>query len=549
MKNLNIKIYKTLLLLLVGVLFFVSCSENEEFLKETRLFRPVLKSNELISVDNTIIVSMAKMKAAVAYKVEISRDTFKTIVRTFEGPENNIIFGGLVWNTLYQVRATALAANEEFNSKISDFGGVKTEKFPSILLPATSADITDIAAKVRWLVVPGDKEVTAIKVFAGKDEELSTPLATYQTTPAEIAAGTKIISGLTPNTKYQLAIYSGTTIKGWDLYTTRPPLTVVGTPIDLRTVPVTSTTLNDAFAAATNGQTIILDGDSTYKFNGNITLNKSVVLKSGYSLSTGGATLEMNNQFEVGGSGTYSVVFDGINFKGLAGSAQTSYIVNGGTTSTATITDLKFLNCTMNNFRNLIRIRLAWGSGSLGTLTIDNCIVSTFGSAGMISTDSGAVTAPINNIVLTNSTFYNIQKLIFLRNTNASSCAVKISDCTFYEAAKTAAMIEATAAGATIPNLQISNSIFGRGISSGAVVVSPVTVYDYALTRNVSAAPALVNNYNTNDFNFLAPIPSPITRFAGDAQALWVDPANGNFRIKAPTFVGKSSAGDPRWRP
>ncbi len=541
MKKINIL---KALLLLVGFLSLHSCSE--ETYPETRLFRPVL-NQDLLAINNTITVDMGKLKSAVYYKIEVSRDTFKTVLKTFDTPENKFVIQDLLWNTLYQVRATAFAEKAEFNSKISDFGGVKTEKFPSILLAATSADITDIAAKVRWLVVTGDKEVTTIKVFAAKDEELLTPLATYATTPAEIAAGIKIIPGLTPNTKYQLAIYSGTTVRGWDLYTTRPALTVVGTPIDLRNVPVTSTSLNDAFAAATNGQTIILDGDSTYKFNGNITLNKSVVLKSGYSLSTGGATVETNNQFEVG-SGTYSVVFDGIKFKGLTGSAQTSYIVNGGTTSTATITDLKFLNCSMDNFRNLIRIRSNWGSGSLGTLTIDNCIVSTFGSAGMISTDNAVVTAPINNIVLTNSTFFNIQKLIYLRNSNVSSCAVKISDCTFYEAAKTAAMIEGTTA-ATIPSLQISNSIFGRGITSGAVVTPPVTVYDYALIKNVSAAPALVNNYNTNDFNFLAPIPSPVTLFAGDAQALWVDPVNGNFRIKATNFVGKSSAGDPRWRP
>ncbi|MBC7845456.1 MAG: DUF5123 domain-containing protein [Flavobacterium sp.] len=532
------------LLLLVGVLYLNSCSV--ETYPETRLFRPVL-NQDLLPTNNTITVDMGKLKSAVYYKIEVSRDTFKTVLKSFDTPENKFVITDLLWNTLYQVRATAFAEKEEFNSKISDFGGVKTEKYPSILFLQSTNDVTDIAVRLRWAVVAGGQEVTTVKVFAGKDEELSTPLATYQTTPGEITAGQKIIPGLLPNTKYQLAIYSGATVRGWDLYTTKPPLTVVGTPIDLRNIPVTSSSLNNAYAAATNGQTIILDGDSEYKFNGNIVLNKSIVFKSGYTFS-GGATLEMNNQFEVG-SGTYSVVFDGVKLKGLTGSAQTSYIVNGGTTSTGTITDLKFLNCLMDNFRNLIRIRSNWGSGSLGTLTIDNSIVTNFGSAGMISTDNAVVTAPINNIVITNSTLFNIQKLIYLRNSNASSCAVRISDCTFYEAAKTAAMIEGTTA-ATIPNLQISNSIFGRGITSGSTTVTPpATVYDYALTKTVSAAPALVNNYNTNDFNFLAPIPSPITLFAGDAQALWVDPAKGNFRIKAINFVGKNTAGDPRWRP
>ncbi len=530
-------------MVLVGVLLFYSCSESADVLEAPRLFRPVL-SAPLTATDNTIKVSMANLADAVSYRVEISKDNFVTS-KVYETTSSIFVIKDLIWNKTYQVRATSIASDPTHNSYLADLGSVKTDRFPSILAIPQPTDIIDIGLNVRWTTGVG-AVVTDVKFFNPIDEELLNPLLSYTTTTTEQTTGLKAVKTLMPATQYTVAIYSGTTLRGYETFTTKPALTVSGTPIDLRNVPVTPTSLNDAFAAATNGQTIILDGDSTYSFNGNITLDKSIVLKSGYSLSTGGAILDMNNQFEVGGSGTYSVVFDGINFKGSA--AMNKYVINAGTSSTATITDLKFLNCIIDGFRDLIRIRLAWGSGSLGTLTIDNSKVSTFGNAGMILADSGAVTAPINNIVLTNSTFYNIQKLIYLRSTNASTCAVKISDCTFYEASKTAAMIEATTTGASISSLQISNSIFGRGISSGAVVVSPATVYDYALTKNVSATPVLGNNYYTNDFNFLAPIPSPISLFAGDAQTLWVDPVNANFRIKATSFAGKSTAGDPRWR-
>ena len=41
--------------------------------------------------------------------------------------------------------------------------------------------------------------------------------------------------------------------------------------------------------------------------------------------------------------------------------------------------------------------------------------------------------------------------------------------------------------------------------------------------------------------------PSGVTNYPGASTVLWTDPANGNFTFKDDGFIGKSTAGDPRW--
>ncbi|HOY51766.1 MAG TPA: hypothetical protein PLX49_08360, partial [Prolixibacteraceae bacterium] len=77
MKKKIVSLIPVLLLLFAGMFWMVAC-EEEEVYPRTRLFMPVL-NEELSAEQNNILVNMARMKEAVSYKLEISRDTFKTI--------------------------------------------------------------------------------------------------------------------------------------------------------------------------------------------------------------------------------------------------------------------------------------------------------------------------------------------------------------------------------------------------------------------------------------------------------------------------------------
>lgn len=544
-------IYRTLILVL-GVLFFYSCSEEMKVYPETRLFMPVLNS-DLLPHENTITVDMAKMTKAVSYKVELSRDEFATpAIETISTTDNKVVFKDLLWNTKYQVRAIAFAADEQYNSKVSDLGEVTTDRFPSIMQIPVASDVTDVAAKVRWTAGSASGAlITQIKVFDIKDEKLITPLAVYDVTPAEQTAGQKIINNLLPSTQYQLAIYSESTVRGWEKYVTKDPLPTTGNIVDLRGVDVTPTTLFDALTSAPSGATVILDGDKVYTLSASYFFDKPLTLKSGYSLTnTTGAVINNSAadvKFELAVNATISsIVIDGISFIGDV--SRLRYIFNISPTSAATVGEIKFVNCQMTNYRNLIRTRNLNTTGLISLLTVDNCILTNFGNTGLVIVDAGA-NNPLPKLVFKNSTFSKVEKLINNRGAKDSESVV-ISDCTICESPKGGQLIEYLKTTNVLQGISVTNTIFGRGGDNSGNYSNPfIKSGDLPATIITSS-----NVYKTNDYTVtppVAPATTPIPTFSlysGTTLTLWVDPLNGNFNILDSAFAGKSSCGDPRWK-
>ena len=541
MKNINLNKFKTLLLI-VGVLFFVSCSENEEFLKQTRLFRPVL-NKELTSVDNTIIVNMGKMKEAVRYKVEISRDTFKTIVRTFEGPENNVIFTELVWNALYQVRATAYAADEQYNSKVSDLGEIKTQRFPSIMAIPASSDVIDTGAKVHWATEDSGAAVTAVKVFAFEDELLQTPLASHTVSDAERLAGEKIIYGLTPGTKYQIAIYSEENARGWEVYATKPPLVVGPNDVDLRGIndpAILSATLSNPATVA--GSTIILDGNYIYNISSSYSFNKSLKIKSGYSFNPAGATLNMVSNFNiVAASNVESIIFEGLTLTSTDLAASSKYVFNVNQSST--VGEIVFNDCKINNFRGVARFQSS--TGTLGKYVINNSIVSNIGGYGVFNIDVATWTA--GDILFKNSTIYRTNVFMASKSTTATA-SVTIEDCTLNEFVARGRAIFAWVNNVT-NGITIKNTVVGRGWETTAGGTN-YTIVGYSGLDNSNFI--VVNSYATSEFLYVAgakTIPGfPSFTYAKKVDDLWVNASIGDFTFKDSGFGGLKDSGDPRWR-
>jgi hypothetical protein len=213
MKKMDFKINKHLLLILAGILLIFAACDEEEIYEKTRLFRPVL-NKELSSELNTIIVNMGNIREAVSYTIEVSRDTFRTIDYKIEADTHYVVLNEellkgdpLFWNTLYQVRATAHAADPAFDSRVSDLGSVRTQRFPTILNIPNSNDVIDVAARVSWQIAGAP--VTKIKVFSPADLKLTSPLFERDVTAEEQSTGVAIVTGLNPATAYQIAIYSG----------------------------------------------------------------------------------------------------------------------------------------------------------------------------------------------------------------------------------------------------------------------------------------------------------------------------------------------------
>ena len=541
----NIKISQ-ILLLLVGVMMVFSCSDNEDVYPETRLFRPVLNSN-LIAQNNEIQVDMAKMKEAVSYDVELSRDNFTTVIFKFNTTLNKFHITNLLWNTEYQVRVTAIAATPEFNSKVSDLGSVTTERFPSIMKIPTASDVIDVAAKVGWLTGVGTgAAITQVKVFAIADEALKTPLFTYAVTSAEQVAGEKIVNGLTPATQYQLAIYSGDEVRGWEKYTTKDGIVVDANTIDLRNIVNNPDILVQTMKTAASGSTILLNGDYVYNANDGAStykFDKSFTIKSGYSFNPAGATINCSiKEFDIApGANIASIVFDGVTIYGIAGSAG-NYVF--GINPSATIGELKFLNCKINKFRGVVRTKA--GTGVLDKFTIDNCIINDINSYGILNID--VATWSFNDAVIKNSTIY--QALSFLVS-KSNSKSVLIENCTLCEVpAKARIMFSWSTAGQDniLNGITIKNTIVGRGWdTTGGTDYAIIGIKGLGATNFITT-----NSYATADFKYTLvglPIPTfPSFTYSKTISDLWIDPTKGNFNFKDPGFAGIKDSGDPRWR-
>lgn len=549
MKNFKINI-NSAFLLLISILLFSACEKDDDgVFEKTRLFRPVL-NEDLLSIENSIIVDMGNLKEAVAYTVEVSRDTFQTIDYEIQSDTSYIVINEelvgeeLFWNTLYQVRAQAHAEDSQFDSKFAELGSVRTQRFPSILnLPATY-DVTDIAARVTWTVAGAP--VTGLQVFSGDDLRLTTPLfEEVPVTEEQQELGEAFVEGLDPETAYQIAIYSGEELRGWVDYTTRVQDIDPMAPgvIDIRDDESPEAVAN-AVATAPDGATILVKRGVTYDLPSE-SLDKSITIRAAYGFGEQKAKLFTTGNWNIANNANIDHIrFIGVELRGEDYSGD--YVFNPQRDN-ARVGELLFEDCEIGTFRGILRIR---GGIEVDNYIISNSVVDSIGSYGLLTADtdpSDPPTARVNHIKLVNSTFNKVQYGIQSRN---NSQTILIENSTFANFIASGNYIFRYRGGEGNENvtdgIEIRNSIFGHG-------------WDEAGGDNIAVRGMqglgntvinVVNTYATNDFEFSGnEIPGfPSATYSGSQDDLWVDPAENNFNIQDQGFPGRYDTGDPRWR-
>ena len=543
----NIFNVSSLLLLCLIFTMFIGCNkDDEQNFEKTRLFRPVL-NEDLFAEGNTIIVNMGNLKQAIGYVIEVSRDTFATIDYTIQSDtsyvkiDENTVGEELFWNTLYQVRATALESDPEFNSKISDLGNVRTEVFPSILNSPSTYDVTDIAARVTWDTINDGAPVTGIKVFSATDLKLKTPL--FEETPVstnEDDAGEAFVYGLSPETAYQIAIYSDSEIRGWVNYTTKVAGIDPNAPgvIDLSNSEDRNA-VSAAISAANDGDIILVKRGVEYDAPG-LKLNKSLTIRGAYGFTPNKARLLFPSNFDLeDGSNVDHIRFVDLEIRGTDWGSK--YVMNIGTT--ATLNEFSFDNCYITNFRGIFRQKD--NPSVVNNYIINNSVVDSINGYGVAACDKN--TAMLKNIQLTNSTFNHTIYFLISQNNSES---VLIDNCTLANINESGRQIFRWRGGDGKNNvtngITISNSIFGHSwdknnsevLSSRGREGLDNTTFD------------IRNTYTVSDFSWTSnPIEAlPIGNAGSTQEQLWVDPENNNFNIKDSGFPGKYDSGDPRWR-
>lgn len=549
MKIQKFNIRTLLLLFAMGLLIFNACNKDDDNYPRTRLFQPVLNV-DLYSVDNTIIIDLGKMKAATSYTIELSRDSFKTATPeySFNTTSNYVevnsttIGEDLLWYTIYQVRATAHADDPAYDSKVSDLGSVRTQKFPSNQGAPTLFDVLDSRARVFW--TQSGAPITKIKVYAIDDLRLKTPLLQFDVTDADRLVTEKIIGGLSPSTKYQIAIYSEDKVRGWEIYSTREPLVSGDKVIDLTGIDKTSI-LADTLADVAAESIILLDGGKTYT-TGGYKFDKSLTIMAGYSFTPALPLIDCSSNFGILGGST----FDYIRFVNIAFSADmgANYVFNPSESSSTPINvgEIKYDGCQIRKLRGISRFR---GAGTIGSFIITNSVCDSIGSYGILTLDTDK-TIFVDNIVLENSTFSKIDVFIVNR-TNSQS--VVIESCTFSEAPSNSRQIfrwrGSTGFNDVVNGIKIHNTIWGHTWDMSNSGIAGADGFDGLPNTNFD----VLNCYSTSDFLWAVgkdEIPGfPVANYSGPAGNLWVNPYTGvDFNIKDGAFAGKGDCGDPRWR-
>lgn len=534
------------------VVLMSSCEKEEREYEETRLFRPALNS-ALSAKLNTITIELAKMKEAISYKFEISQDSFKTAPlytfttdTTYVLVDKNRVGEDLEYNSLYQIRVTAIAADPQFNSRPASLGSIRTEPLPSIQLAARAFDVTDVLARVRW--APAGLPIDQVKVFNATDKKLKTALGTYAVNSAQNTAGEVIIDKLTPATSYLVAIYSAGSLRGFVDYKTLEKGVYPGDPnvIDLTTNDA-PTALDAALTTAAEGSIILLKKGVRYNFPAaSNLLSQSVTIKGAYDLTEAKAQIYSTGDWRIKAGVTIdNVTFDDIDIIGSDPGAVYVFNINNSGAPT-TITHLTFKNCTITSLRGIVRLR---SDSFIKNYTISNSVVYNIGSYGVFTTDTdGADKAAVDHIKLLNSTFYQIS---FIATSRTNSQSFLIDGCTINEFTEAGQRTLRYRGGAgrsdIIGGLTISNSVWGTGWDKTASGNKTVTFKEGLTNTTVS----VLNTWATSDFaaaagSELAGFPS--LNYSSTATKLWKDPTKGNFAIADAAFGGKSSSGDPRWR-
>ncbi|WP_207425671.1 DUF5123 domain-containing protein [Pedobacter sp. SYSU D00535] len=521
---------KSVLCLLAGMILLTACKKDEfEATGPNRLFRPTVKG-EMVSGGNWIEVSWQNVKGASSYTVQISRDTFKTIDRSLKVDTNAVTFNNLKWNQLYQLRVRAEAQDTSMNSKFSILGEMKSAKFPTIITPQVAQDIADVGVILRW--TPTGQPVTSIKVLKASDSSLvrEVPL-----TDLDRTQGFKRVMNLTGNTPYIVYLYSGENIRGWEDITTKPsPIFPTGSNIvDLRGDEDPASLRRVLEGNWASGTVVLLDPGMTYDMNSGINLSKSLTLYGAPGFGPLPSIRFSSNFNFTEGSTMDSLVFKNLRLVGTDYTGK--YVLNASNGST--VGKIVFDNCRARVFRGMVRLQNK--VTNVANFIINNCVIDSVGNYGVVNVDG--TTPKIENITISNSTIFKTEKVVTSRNASAS---VIIENCTINEAPLTGNYLVDYNAVNVTNNIKLLNSILGVGKSN---VNGDKSVRGYRAGTSTSSQ--VVGTYATSDYTVLSNEFPGLTSYSGTSSALWANPEAGDFRLRDLSFAGKSTAGDPRWRP
>lgn len=540
---------------------FTACSDPMEEITNVeypRAFTPVELAVEPGSFDKATI-TWRSVDGARTYDVELSLGDgleFSNIVKSWEGLDGTSLLLTDLWGeTQYAIRVRANAFNEgQSESKwiAADF----TTSAEQLFKVVKDVEVKGTDMIVRFELPHGALTGLAIKSVSG-DESHDVALSA-----ADIAAGYKEITGLTPNTAYTVAIMNGDQKRGEVAVTTQWKPT--GSESNVVMVNQGDDLAAICSDVANIGKTIYLPDGFTFTTN----INPGIVFAGSMALygdpdaavkprliytATGGGSRLFTwvNNCNIDELRFQNIVFEG------SGNSANGAIVFGSASATGTdnvdvLNAIRFERCDILHWgRAFYRAQGNWNN-AIGEVSLNNCYAENVGAYGGINGNYAFFTmnvggGGIDKIVVTNSTFKTVYHSFVnapLTGTNNPCKSVIIENCTFNDfltgPTSTQARIFIDGNNNTALSITLKGLILGQ-------TGTAVSGYRYGEGGSI----AVTNTFATSDYVNSAPaqlLPNlTVTNIV--STSLFNDAANGDFTIKNANFAGRYISGDPRWRP
>ncbi|MGL4411858.1 MAG: DUF5123 domain-containing protein [Bacteroidales bacterium] len=502
---------------------FTACTETNDWGVDSeydRLFRPANFAAKNVQA-NTADLSWSKIPGTDHYVLEISKDSleFASIIDTFHTVNAEYILEELEGATGYSVRIKGISYDE--TKEDSRYSALYFQtKSEQIMQAVTSSDRTATTVTLRWTA---GATVTHITLTDSEGVEV----LTSEVSAEELQLGEKTIEELSPETTYLAAIYNGENRRGYTSFRTFP----AAPPADNTIYMAESDSLNQPFFDALSGKvTIVLPANSHY-----ITDTYNLVLPDGVSVTfygvPGGDKPVLELRLIKLGLGHEYVKFQNVELRATAAAPQ--YLINQA--DACSVETVEFDDCYVSGYVNTMFRFQGSATKTVENFRINNMIANAAsGSSYSFIHISADATSYLNNIEITNSTFTNLGYSLLLHN-KSNNNSIKVSDCTMHNVVGSGRyFIDMSGSFNSTNGIRLENLILGGSGNDAARGVRPTPVVD-----NVYQTESWVTASNA--------IPSTI-KYPGAADALFVDPNNGDFTIKDIYFEGVNMAGDPRWR-
>ena len=551
MKSNKTKIFMLGAMALLTSAAFTSCEDVNDWKTDSaydRLFCPTSLSVSAEATDAE--VTWKSTPGTQFYVIELSTDSLYGLQDEFRATSQIIGMDGSVTkspfqladlnnSTKYYIRVKACSMDKSDSNWAYPEKFFFTTKSENILNAITTADKGEDYITMSWDASLAVTHVSSQEILGTSEsgETIHGEEIIQELTAENKADGNVTISGLKASTGYLLSIYNNETVRG-----TRVATTTMALPdADLTVTIHEGETLTQDMIDSWEGKqsiTVAFQANGVYDIVG---VDRETGEIAGLSIPTGmSITLygiegeskpQLNMQREIVFKGTHGF-FRMINVDVVDAGAQ--YLFNQGIAMSAV--EVSFTDCNFTNFaRNIVRCK-DQVSVTIDDLKFNNCIFTNQGSGNYPLIGLDARTYTVTNIEFNDCTFNTIRHNVILLNHGDRGLAavntVSFNNCTLYNAVGgTRYLLDAgsTSQGPTVTlNNTIIGKTFGATLSNG--VWSSTSRGIRTQTINV------INTYSLADGVFGSNDIKNTIKYDADSDAVFTDPANGNFSIKDRNF-------------